>query len=221
MWTGNLHIEADEPRTASDKLKDVVSGMGGYVASLNEYSSGLNLQVTMTVRIPADKLDAALHDFGGLGKVLHRALSSRDVTLQYSDLSSRIRNLKAAQERLLAHLGVSVAIVETLEIEKELTRVLENLEVLQGQMNALSDQIEYATVTVQLASTPQAGPLTPFESFSTAKTATDAARALSTFAQNLWSIAIWIGIWSPVWFPVIFGGWFVLRRWRRGPVSSS
>lgn len=221
VWTGNLHIEADEPRAASDKLKDVVSGTGGYIASLNELSNGLNLQVTMSVRIPADKLDAALHDFGGLGKVLHRALSSRDVTLQYSDLSSRIRNLNASQERLLAHLGESVDIATTLEIEKELTRVLESQEVLQGQINALSDQIEYATLTVQLTSTPQAGAVIPFETFSTAKTATDAVRALSTFAQNFWVIAIWTGVWSPVWLSVISLGWFIFRRQRRTPVSSS
>jgi len=46
--------------------------------------------------------------------------------------------------------------------------------------------------------------IVPAQTFSSGKIASDAARSLIEFGQNLWSVVIWIGIWSAVWLPGIF-----------------
>lgn len=101
----------------------------------------------ITVRIPRAKFEPTLAAIEKIGDVLHRDVTAEDVTDQYVDLEIRIKNAKAMQTRL-KQLLEKAAVKEALEIEKELARVTEELELMEGRLKLLKDKIAYSSITV-------------------------------------------------------------------------
>jgi len=101
----------------------------------------------ITVRIPRAKFEPTLAAIEKIGDVLHRDVTAEDVTDQYVDLEIRIKNAKAMQTRL-KQLLEKAAVKEAIEIEKELARVTEELELMEGRLKLLKDKIAYSSITV-------------------------------------------------------------------------
>jgi hypothetical protein len=116
--------------------------MGGYLAMRGDHE--------ITVRIPRDKFRDALAQIEKIGDVIHRDVKAVDVTDEFVDTESRLKNAKVMRDRLQALLQ-KAAVKEAIEIEKELGRVTEQIEVLEGKMKMLSDRIAFSTITVHYA----------------------------------------------------------------------
>ena len=73
--------------------------------------------------------------------------NSQDVTDEFVDLDARLTNQKRLEDRILQVLDqVSGKIGEVLEVERELSRVREVIERLEGRMRQLNDRISMTTV---------------------------------------------------------------------------
>ena len=217
VWTAQINLEVDDPAVAGSAVQAMAVELGGYVSDMQETTHSVgSAYLSMTVRIPVAQLQPGMDKLQTLGKLLSRTLNSQDVTLQYVDTESRLKNLRNTQERLLAHLAASVELPAIIAVEQELSRVLEQIERLQGQLNALSNQVDFATITLLLNSSPQAGPVAPAEAFSSGKIFTDALRALIGFSRTLWAGAIWTAVWSPVWSVFVLAGYLLMRAKRSG-----
>lgn len=117
------------------------------IARENDGYLGLKQDREITVRVPRGRFDVALAALDKIGDVLHRDIRAEDVTDEHVDLEIRIRNARAMQQRL-AELLTKASVKEALEIEKELHRVTEELERLEGRMKVLRDKIAFSTITV-------------------------------------------------------------------------
>lgn len=209
-----LLIEAHDARVAANSIMDAVQALQGFVANLQETVSGLGHRtITLQVRVPATAFDQSMTQLETLGKVLNKHVTTQDVTEKYLDTDARMRNLKRTEERLLDHLSRAGALEDVLRVEKELTRVREQIEQLEGRLRFLTDRVSFSTIHVTIQESPKAEPLVPAESFSTAKTTTEAVRSLVEFGRGLWVIAIWIGVWSAVWLPLIIVLIVAARHW--------
>lgn len=214
--TATLNIEVADAKAAQQQLITTVQGAGGYIGNLQESVGPLGRRaVTIQIRIPADKFDAALSGIEPLGKILAKQVNTQDVSEEYVDTDSRSRNLKKTEERLLDHLNKSARLEDTLKLEQELSRVRQDIERLDGRLRFLGNRVAFSSVQVTLQEAPQAEPVLPPETFSTAKIATQATRSLVDFGQRIWTRAIWIGVWLPVWLPVLAIAWLAVRRVRR------
>ncbi len=205
-------IEVVDPKQASAQFIATITAAGGYVANQQESIDTLGrVNILLQVRVPANKLDGTLEGIQALGRVLNKQVSTEDVTEEYMDTESRIRNLKKTEERLLDHLSKSMLMESTLKVEQELTRVREQLERLEGRLKYLSHRVDFSTITVRIQEKPKAESILPPESFSSGQVISEAARALFTFAQALWTKIIWMAVWSPVWGVVILLLWITRR----------
>ncbi len=211
--TMEIYLQVDEVKTQSAALQSLAVELGGYLSDLNESGDGVEgTTVRQTLRIPALRLEEAMARIEALGKILQRSLTTQDVTLQFVDMNSRLRNLEKTEGRLLAHLEQSGDMQAILNVEKEIDRVRGEIETVQGRINDLANQIGFATVRVTLAATPSAGPISPASTFSTGSVFTDALRNLVGFAQGLWFIVIWVAVWSPIWLPVLMAARYIYRK---------
>jgi len=85
----------------------------------------------------------------GLCELQSLSADSQDVTEQYYDLQSRIRNKQTEEARLVRHLEQSTGkLDEILAVEREVSRVREELERMEGKMRVLQDLTALATVTL-------------------------------------------------------------------------
>lgn len=113
------------------------------------YGSG-----TLTLSVPADKLDTALDQLSSqVGTVLRRSTSSQDVTAQYVDTQSRLKTMRASVERVRALMIQAKDIGQVVALESELSKRQADLESLESQLGALKNNVERSTLTVSL-STP-------------------------------------------------------------------
>ena len=115
---------------------------------------------TLTLSVPADKLDTALDQISKqVGTVLSRTTSSQDVTAQYVDTQSRLKTMRASVERVRALMTQAKDIGQVVALESELSRRQADLESLESQLGALKTSVERSTLTVSL-STPGNEPAT-------------------------------------------------------------
>ncbi|GBC96153.1 hypothetical protein HRbin16_01954 [bacterium HR16] len=214
--TASVILEVKQTEDAIERLTRLIKEHKGYVSDLQEWTDELGNQgASVTFRVPASRFEDALNGVKALGKTLNVQVNSEDVTEEYVDIDAQLRNLKRTEERLLGHLSRTGRLVDTLAVERELSRVRQEIERLEGRLRFLSHRVMYCTLSVTLRQSARTQPLVPPESFSTGKVASDAVRALVAFAQSLWSVLIWLAVWAVVWLPIAAIGWVGYRRWRR------
>jgi hypothetical protein len=83
-------------------------------------------------------------------EVLRETINSRDVTEEYTDISSQLRNLEATEAQYLLILTAAEDVEDVLAVQARLRTVRGEIELLRGRMNLLNDQIDFSTVTVVL-----------------------------------------------------------------------
>jgi hypothetical protein len=128
--------QVDQGLAAVEKL---ARDNGGYLA--------LKRDREITIRVPRNRFDPTLAAIDKIGDVLHRDVQAQDVTDEFVDTEIRIKNGRAMQVRLKVLLD-KANVKEALEIEKEMRRVTEELELLEGKLKLLKDKIAYSTITV-------------------------------------------------------------------------
>ena len=120
-------------------VEKIAKDMGGYLS--------LKRDREITIRIPRNRFEPTLAAIDKIGDVLHRDIQAQDVTDEFVDTEIRIKNARAMQVRLKALLE-KAPVKEALEIEKEMRRVTDEIELLEGKLKLLKDKIAYSTVTV-------------------------------------------------------------------------
>lgn len=147
IYTGTFQMSVFEVDKSQREMKALAGELGGFVAQ--------QTQTRIVIRIPAPRFEDAVARIEHLGKVLGRQIEALDVGDQYRDLALRLRTLEAMRTRLEELLARAGNVKEALEVEKELERVLSEIEQLKGQLRSLDDRIAYSTLTVDFMPTPQ------------------------------------------------------------------
>lgn len=115
---------------------------------------------TITVSVPADRLDATLDQLAAIGRVVARHTTTDDVTAQYVDTESRVKSAQASVDRVRALMTQATKLADVVTLEAELSRRQADLEALESQLTALKGQVALSPVTVYLATDVEALPPT-------------------------------------------------------------
>jgi len=114
---------------------------------------------TLTLSVPAEKLDTALNQLTRVGTVVRRTTSSQDLTSQYVDTESRLKTMRASVARVRALMAQAKDIGQVVTLEGEVSRREADLESLGSQLEALKTSVALSTLVVSL-STPGNEPVT-------------------------------------------------------------
>ncbi|MEO6142919.1 MAG: DUF4349 domain-containing protein [Dermatophilaceae bacterium] len=165
---------------------------------------------TLTLSVPADKLDIALDQLAKIGTVLQRNTASQDVTSQYVDTQSRLKTMTASVERVRALMAQAKDLGQVVALEGELSRREADLESLQSQLDALKTSVDRSTLAVSL-STPGNEPVTDNSFIAGLRSGwsafTASAAGLFTGIGAALPFAVFLALFAtPVW------GWWRRRR---------
>lgn len=152
--TGDLYLTVDAPLEAADQVQDIVESAGGRVDSRSEYTDWQTElpSAYLWVRIPVDALDDTLASIEALGVLESKSLNNSDVTLQVVDLDARIGVLESSIQKLRDLQDQAATTAELIEVETALSERQAELDSLNSQRNYLTDQVQYASIGVQLSS---------------------------------------------------------------------
>jgi len=133
-------------------LTRLADNNGGFVSHTQSYSDadGQLTSGSITIRIPHDKYNSALDLIKDMGTVESISVSGQDVTQEYTDLESRLRNLNAQEEILLDLMAQSEDVGDSIEVQRELSYVMEQIEVIKGRMNYLDNMVSFSTIEVYM-----------------------------------------------------------------------
>ena len=125
----------------------------GFIATSNsDKQENGKLRGEVVVKVLPENLDDFLEKLRGVGDLKNQTIGTDDITKQYFDTDARLKNAQAMEERLLEVLKrKSDDINDLLAVEKELGRVREQIEQMQGELKFIDTQAQFATVTIALA----------------------------------------------------------------------
>ncbi len=211
--TASLALEVPDVAAAERALRQRVEALGGFVVSVQTYGTGAEQSSTVVLRVPVERFEALLSDIEGLArKVLRRSVSGEDVTEEYVDLESRLRNLEATNTRLLDLLARAQTVEEALKVNQALTDIQGQIEWTKGRMQYLEQSAAMSTITVELVPVPLPTPVIAEDGWQPLEVARIALRRLIELGQNLANVVIVLLVWTPVWLPVVLFGFWAWRR---------
>jgi Domain of unknown function (DUF4349)/Putative zinc-finger len=125
----------------------------GYVATTSsQKQANGKLRGQVIVKVLPENLDRFLQKIRGLGELKNQTLGTEDVTKAYFDTDARLKNARVMEQRLIDMLQMKTGKVsDLLQVEKELGRVREDIEKMQGELKYWDLQVQFATVTISLA----------------------------------------------------------------------
>ena len=227
----SLSIVVDDPEQRMKQITAMAERMGGFVVSSNLYKTSLSdgtevPAAYITVRVPADDFLNALDEIRqGAVDVPNDTQSGQDVTAEYTDLQSRLRNLEDAADMLRQIMEEARKTEDVLNVFNQLNSITEQIEVLKGQIQYYEESAALSAISVEIIANEAVQPIKvgPWDITGVAKEAIESlvkalqgiAEALVWIALYILPIALIIGI--PLWF--VFRG---LRGWadRRSPKRS-
>ncbi len=217
VYTCDISLTVGDFAKAEAEVERLVRQFGGYLSgSYVSGTPGLDRSGRWTARVPVERYEAFLEAVARLGELQHRSTNSRDVTDEFYDLEARLKNKKVEETRLLKHLQDSTGkLSEILEVEKELSRVREEIERQQGRLQLLGNLSEMTTVTVALTERGPYQPATaPGFGAKVSRRFSASVRALRSFGEGLAIEAISVIPWLPVWAVVLGVAWLFWKKTR-------
>ncbi|HMQ31560.1 MAG TPA: DUF4349 domain-containing protein [Chloroflexaceae bacterium] len=209
----SISLEVESVAAAEAQIRARAEQLGGYVVSVQTRGSDEYMSSVVTFRVPAQRFEDALSGVEGLArKVLGRTVGGEDVTEEFVDLESRLRNLEATRDRLLDLLDQAVRVEDALQVNQALTEVQGEIEHIQGRMKFLTQSAAFSTITADLQPVPPPPTIYTEDAWQPLRVAQEALAGLVEFGQGLASLAIVLVVWSPVWVPLLLLARWVARR---------
>ena len=216
--TVRMDVETEDLEALLPQISEKISALGGYVENQelyngSAYSSYRSRSASLTVRIPAEKLNGFVEDVKGVSNVVTYNESTENVTLTYVATESRMKALEVEQERLLELLSKAENMADLLEIEARLTDVRYELENVTSQLRVLSNRVDYATIYLYIS---QVRIYTETEPQSVwQRIGSGFKENLRDMGENLTDFFVWVVTYSPqliLWAVIITVAVKVLRK---------
>lgn len=152
-----MDAQTKEFDRAISSIRQALTAAGGFEESFssNNRSYGstgyYSRNATMTLRIPAEKLDVFLNEVGGLLHITSQRANVQNVTNEYYDIEARLNVLEGERTVYETMLQNAKTTSEMLSIRDRLYDVIEEIEAYKTRLRVLESQVAYSTVHMSLS----------------------------------------------------------------------
>jgi len=152
IFTASLQVEVADFGPAALEAGRLAAAMGGYVSDRQSSEDGEGRERgQITLRVPSEKFDGAVSALRKLGRVKSEGVRTEDVTKAYTDLETRLRVKRETAGRLREILVRQAGKVsEVLSVEREIARVVEEIEQAEGERRYYDNLVSLSTITLSL-----------------------------------------------------------------------
>jgi hypothetical protein len=161
IYTASLTVRTQNLTRAAARATQVARAAGGYVSSENtrlDRAHPDRSTVSLQLKIPVGAYQATLGALSTqLGTRLAMSQHAEDVTQTVADVTSRVASDQAAISQLRALLRHAGSVSSLLTVQNQINDQESSLESLLAQQRALTHETTFATVSMLLVASPQAG----------------------------------------------------------------
>ncbi len=228
IQNADLAIVVSDVEGRMKEIGKMAADMGGFVVSSNLYQSYTSDYVevpegSVVIRVPAEKLEEALNLIKkDVVEVQSENRSGTDVTAEYVDLKSRLKNLEAAEVQLEEIMKNATETEDVVNVFNQLVYYREQIELVKGQMKYYEEASALSAITVRIIAEATIKPL-EIGGWEPKGVALEAVQDLIYFFQGfvdfiirfvIYTLPVWIVVGVPLYF--IFIGLRALFRKMRG-----
>ena len=220
IWTGDISLVVKDAEESLEKAQAIAKDLGGYVVNSSSWLEEQQVRARLTIRVPAEGFDAAMASLKDLAvRVENTNVSTQDVTEEYTDLDSRLRNLEATETELLELLTEvrerTGKAEDVLAVHREVSSIRGQIEQAKGRMQYLGKMTAMATIDIGLTPDALARPIV-VAGWQPSGTAADALRTLVRTFQFVVDATIWAIVYLLPTLVLIAAPFLILRWiWRR------
>lgn len=219
IYTAEIELVVEDFAGVPERLIELVKKSDAYIADSSlAGSAGENRRGTWKIRVPVARFEEFVGAAKGLGELVRVDTTSRDVSEEYYDVDARIRNKSKEEQRLLKLLEERPGKLEdVMAIERELSRVREEIERMQARLRLLTDLVSMTTIELTIVE---------IRDYQPPEAPTLATRIRRSFEGSLAALqstgeGLLIGaVAAAPWLPVIAVGlcpfYFIVRRTLKG-----
>lgn len=156
IQNADLTIVVSDVKGRMENIQAMAQQMGGFVVSSNLYQSYTDNNVEVpeaqiTIRVPADQLDKALEKIkDGVVEVQNETRTGQDVTAEYVDLQSRLKNYEAAEAQLEEIMDTATETEDVINTFNQLVYYREQIELVKGQMKYYEEAAALSAINIRI-----------------------------------------------------------------------
>ena len=195
---GSISFLVEKIDDSVESVKVINSKYSGQITNIYDYGRGNDRVVTITVKVPVTDFESYYEELRDIdGEVTYANISTTDVTEEYIDITSRLKNLKSVETQLVGILEEAENVTEILAVQKELNTVRGEIESYEQRKRYFDSQTDYSYISI---------------SFSIDKTGLDisedewkpwgefkaALNSLVSVLKGFVNMTIWLLVFSPI-----------------------
>lgn len=147
--TVSLSVKDNDIVNAESVLTSTVTELGGYVQSTYYSESGERFEITY--KIPSAKVDAFLEKTKSGYDVESLNDNVEDVTLNYTDVESRLASKRAAYKQYQTLMDQAHSVEDIVTIQSKMDEITADIESYESQMRTMDNQIDFTRVDVNIS----------------------------------------------------------------------
>ena len=136
-----------------ERLQTLAKDMGGrveYLSASGDAASGQTRSASLTLRIPAQRLDEFLAGAEGIGNVTAMTQEMQDVSDSYYDVKTRLETQQKKLERLQSMFEAAEDVSDLIEIESAIADAQYYIDRYTSQLKTYDGKVDYSTVRVSV-----------------------------------------------------------------------
>ena len=160
VYTGRMQMQTLEYEKSAAAIRAKIKAAGGFSESESESDnnydwyrnsgSGSRRYLSITARIPSEKIEEFMDSLGGDGKVMSRSVSAENISQVYANKETYKKALEKEQERLLAMMDKAETIDEMILVEQRLSEVERQLNAYKTDLSAMDKDVQFSTIYIEL-----------------------------------------------------------------------
>lgn len=148
--TARLVYETKNIEATHTKILEFANQYKGLVQNDNSGKGYNRIFRNLVIRIPSESFQTFIDGVSeGVSYFDQKEISRQDVSEEFVDLEARLKAKKELEKRYLELLKQAKNVKEMLEIERELSKIREEIEAKQGRLEFLQNRVSMSTVTIE------------------------------------------------------------------------
>ena len=213
--TGSLDLVVEKTSQAIEKITELAIKKGGFVSDSKIYTREDKTQYgTIIIRVPVEHFEETIKELKAIAEIVEtESISGVDVTEEYIDLQSRLKNLRIKEEQYQRIMKDAKTTEDILKVTDYLFDTREDIELIEGRIKYLENLTDLATVRIHLSETPKIEiPIAGWDPLMTIK---KTFRAWVKSLQGLFSLLVGVVFFLLPWVIIILVIVLIVRARRK------
>jgi len=149
---GSISFLVEKIDDSVESVKIINTKYSGQITNIYDYGRGNDRVVTVTVKVPVTDFESYYEEVRDIdGEVTYANISTTDVTEEYIDITSRLKNLKSVETQLVGILEGAESITDILAVQKELNTVRGEIESYEQRKRYFDSQTDYSYISISFS----------------------------------------------------------------------